>query len=258
MCVYAMKKSQWQLAEPIDAVVFDCDGTLSILEGINELAKLNGVGDEVCRLTDKAMSETGVTEELYSRRLSLVQPSKHQVEEIGQEYFNERSPDVLEVVRILQHLNKEIYIMSAGVNPAVTIFAELLGIPKSNVLAVDIRFDSDGHYRDYDKESPLTTSGGKRILTQKLREKHKTIMHVGDGMNDVAAKPCVTRFVGYGGAFYRESIENHCDFYIRSASLTPILPLLLTENESHNLSKEEHQYYNRGMEFIDSGEVLIR
>ena len=253
-----MKKSQWQLTAPVDAVVFDCDGTLSLLEGINELAKLNGVGDEVCRLTDKAMADTGITEELYSRRLSLVQPSKHQIEEMGQEYFNARSPDALEVIRILQHLNKVIYIMSAGVNPAVMIFAELLGVPKSNVFAVDVSFDAEGHYRDYDKVSPLTGSGGKRILTLKLREKHKTIMHIGDGMNDVSAKPCVTRFVGYGGVFYRERIESHCDFYIRSASLTPLLPLVLTENECSNLSKEERQYYDRGMGFIDGGEVLIR
>jgi len=253
-----MTKLQWQLTSPIDAVVFDCDGTLSRIEGINALAELNGVGDEVCRLTDKAMADTGMSLELYNRRLSLVQPTKQQVKTIGQQYYDECSVDVSEVIRILQSLNKAIYIMSAGVNPAVIIFAALLGIPKSHVFAVDISFDAKDHYRDFDKTSPLTRSGGKRELTRKLREKHKAILHVGDGMNDVSVKSDVTRFVGYGGAFYRESIENHCDFYIRSTSLTPLLPLALTVSEFQNLSEEERSYYNRGMDFIDRGEVLIR
>ena len=42
-----MKAPTWQLDHPINAIVFDCDGTLSIIEGIDELARNNGVGDAV-------------------------------------------------------------------------------------------------------------------------------------------------------------------------------------------------------------------
>jgi len=252
-----MTKLHWQLTSPLEAIVFDCDGTLSRLEGIDELARLNGVGDEVCELTAKAMSETGVTPDLYARRLSLVQPARHQVEEMGREYFSERNPDVLEIIRIFQRLNKVVYIMSAGVNPAVTIFAELLGIPKSNVLAVDLSFDANGNYSDFDRDSPLTGPGGKGELAMELRKKHASIMHIGDGMNDMDAKDQVTRFVGYGGVFYRKNLADLCDYYILSTSLSPLLPLGLTEKEAQFLSEGERQFYDAGLNFIDRKEVEI-
>ncbi len=252
-----MTKPDWQLTSPLDAIVFDCDATLSRLEGIDELARLNGVAEEVCQLTAEAMASTGITGELYEKRLSLVQPNKCQVEAMGQEYFNERSPDVLEVIRILQRLKKTVYIMSAGVNPAVTIFAKLLGIPEDYVFAVDLKFDADGTYRDFDRTSPLTGPGGKCKLIMTLHEKHNGIVHIGDGMNDVDVRHCVRRFVGYGGVFYREKVADHSDYYILSTSISPVLPLALTKNEVHGLSEEERQYYDCGIKFIERGEVLV-
>jgi phosphoserine phosphatase len=39
-----MLTKNWQLQHPLDAVVFDCDGTLSQIEGIDALAEKNDVG----------------------------------------------------------------------------------------------------------------------------------------------------------------------------------------------------------------------
>jgi hypothetical protein len=46
------KKHLWQ---PYDKVVFDCDSTLTKIEGIDELAKLKGKYKAVKTLTNKAM-----------------------------------------------------------------------------------------------------------------------------------------------------------------------------------------------------------
>ncbi len=253
-----MVKADWQLTESVDAVVFDCDGTLSRLEGIDELARLNGVGKDVCEMTAKAMADTGVTTDLYTTRLSMVKPRKKQLNALGDQYFSERTPYSLEVIKILQRLGKAVYIMSAGVNPAVLRFGEKLEIPSKQIYAVDLIFDEDGNYSDFDRASLLTTPGGKCRLMDDLRKKHASIIHIGDGMNDIDVKDCVTRFIGYGGIFYREKVASHSDYYILSTSLTPILPLVLTEEEAESLTEEERQYYDSGISLMDRREVEVR
>ena len=96
----------------------------------DELAKMNEVGDEIEHLTEQAMSHTGLNPALYEQRLARVKPTLQQINGLGQAYFEQMTPDVLTVIQQLQKLNKNLYIISAGVNPAVTIFAELLNIPE--------------------------------------------------------------------------------------------------------------------------------
>ena len=66
-----MTTTDWQLKNPIEAIVFDCDGTLSAIEGVNELAKNSGVHQIIEELTHKAMSVAGLNPELYQKRLDL-------------------------------------------------------------------------------------------------------------------------------------------------------------------------------------------
>ena len=247
----------WQLQQPLDAIVFDCDGTLSRLEGIDELAVQNGVGRIVSSLTSEAMTSTGVTHALYQERLSLVKPRREQLCSLGKMYFDQRTPDTDHVIDILQRLGKAIFIVSAGLKLAIGLFAESLHVPVSHVYAVDICFDADGHYVDFDRESPLTMPGGKGQLMQQLKQHYPSIMHVGDGVNDVDAKEYVSRFVGYGGVFFRESILKQSDFYIRSTSLAPILALALTEDEASRLSKCDRVVYDKGLALIIDSEVFL-
>lgn len=247
----------WQLKKPLDAVIFDCDGTLSRIEGIDELAVQNGVGDTVIDLTSDAMTSTGVTSSLYETRLSLVKPTRDQLDALGERYYETRTPDVEQVISQLQAIGKTVFVMSAGLKPAVAIFAKHLNVPEENVFAVDISFDTKGRYKSFDKSSPLTGPGGKGYLVQRLKEQHSLLMHVGDGINDVDAKNFVTRFVGYGGVFYRESILSHSDFYITCRSMAPVLPLALTGEEAARLKGETLALYQKGMSLIAGCEVNL-
>jgi phosphoserine phosphatase len=239
--------SSWQLKNPIDAVIFDCDGTLSTIEGINELAKNNGVGDIIAALTHEAMSVSGLNPEIYQQRLHLIHPKKHQVQALGDLYFKHCVPDAMHVIQILQRLHKTVYIVSAGVNPAVTIFGEKLGIPREQIYAVNMEFDLAGNYLDFDHASPLIFNHGKRQIVELLKNKHPHILHIGDGLNDYITHDIVTRYIGYGGVYYRENLANLCEYYIRSLSLAPILPLCLTEQESKILLTHELKLYLHGM-----------
>lgn len=230
---------------PMDAVVFDCDGTLSAIEGIDMLAEQNGVADEVSQLTAEAMGKTGINPDLYEKRLQLVQPTEKQVRALGKTYFDHRVPDAAEVIQLFQRLKKSIYIISAGLYPAVAIFAELLKIPRKHVFAVDIQFDKKGNFLDYEKTSPLVSNQGKKEIVLQLKKSHPEIIYVGDGLNDLAVIDVVSQFVGYGGIFYRESIAAHCEHYIKTASLSPLVSLALTSEECQLLTPAEKKFYRR-------------
>ncbi len=240
-----MSMPTWQLQTPIDAIVFDCDGTLSAIEGIDELAKNSGVADTVRNLTAMAMGKMGMNVELYQQRLDLVRPTQQQVLALGKEYFVHQTPDVMEVIGLLKRLGKAIYVVSAGLYPAVEIFAELLKIPAKNVFAVKIKFDSNGNYLDFDRSSPLVTSNGKREIVSQLKITHPKMVYVGDGLNDYATYDLVTRFVGYGGAYYRENIAKLCQYYIRTQSMAPLVPLVLTQSEYEKLTPAEKNIYKK-------------
>lgn len=238
----------WQLHTPIDAIIFDCDGTLSAQEGVDELAQQNGVGDRVKALTADAMGKTGMSLALYEKRLALIQPTLAQVIAQGKEYFVHRTPHIEQIIALLQRLNKSVYIVSAGLYPAVALFGELLQIPQTNIIAVDITFDGNGNFSNFDHSSPLTTRDGKRLIVNELKMQYPALLYVGDGLNDLATYDLVTRFVGYGGAYYRANIEALCEFYIKTASMLPLLPLALTKDESAKLLPEELAMYKEGMQ----------
>ena len=136
----------WQLQTPIQAVLFDCDGTLASIEGIDELAKNNRVGGAVETLTADAMGKSGINFDLYQKRLDLVRPTQEQVITLGQHYFSNQVPDAKDVIALLQRLNKSVYLISAGLFPAVSLFGKLLQIPEENIFAVNIDFDTNGTF----------------------------------------------------------------------------------------------------------------
>lgn len=249
--------SNWQLQKPINAVIFDCDGTLSAIEGIDELAKENNVGAAVHALTEKAMGKTGINPDLYRQRLDLVKPSRQQVEKLGESYFTHLVPDVSDVIQSFQRLNKIIYIITAGLSPAIIHLAARLNIPRENIFSVDLEFDAQGNYVNFDHNSPLTKSHGKRDIVSQIKSTHDYVAHIGDGLNDFVAHDVSTRFVGYGGIFFRKNIAAECEFYIKSKSLSALLPLLLTQQEKMDLIPADSQLYDKGMSAIQNGLVKI-
>jgi phosphoserine phosphatase len=248
----------WQPTSSVDAVIFDCDGTLSTIEGIDVLAEHNGVSHDVVTLTADAMGKSGMHPDLYAKRLNLVRPTYQQIIALAQEYFINRTEDSLEVIQVLKRLNKAIYIVSAGLYLPVRIFGELLTVPAENIIAVNIEFNEAGEYCDFDKTSSLVYTNGKRSIVSELRKKHQTLAFIGDGLNDIEAKDLVDRFIGYGGMFFRENIAARCQYYIRTLSLTPLLPLLLTPAESKLLTAAEKALYDKGLIAIEKDQVMIR
>ncbi len=230
----------------IDAISFDCDGTLSAIEGIDELAEMNQVGAEVKQLTEAAMAESGLNQALYQKRLDLVRPTHEQLEILGKQYLAHVTPDTQAVIQLLLGFNKTIYVLSAGIYQAVASFVRALQVPEENVYAVKIAFDNYGNYLNFDETSPLILNDGKKIIGKDLIKKTPRIIHIGDGLNDYSMHEILVRFIGYGGIFYREKVAALCDFYIREKSMACILPLCLTASEVAQLQGEKRELYEKG------------
>ena len=212
-------------------VVFDCDSTLSAIEGIDELAA--GHREAIAALTDAAMRGAVPLETVYGARLALLRPGRMAVEALAAQYIAAAVPDARDTVLALRAHGIEVRILSGGLRQAILPFAAWLGLTEADVAAVDLYFHADGSYAGFDEQSPLGRSGGKRTVVEAWRhELPGPILMVGDGITDLEARPAVDRFVAYAGVVDRPAVTAAADAVIRTPSLLPILREVLHTNRA--------------------------
>ncbi len=210
-----------------DIVCFDCDSTLSRIEGIDELARRAGVEAEVAPLTAAAMAGSLSLDAVYARRLSLVRPDCAAIEWLGQRYVEEMVPGARETIVALTHAGKSVHIVSGGLRPGLEPLARVLGIPNTQVHAVEVIFADDGTYRDFDRGSPLIHADGKAVVCRSLAASRQSIALVGDGASDLAARKAGIFVVGFGGVARREIMVEGADVFVAGPELTAVLDPLL-------------------------------
>jgi phosphoserine phosphatase len=187
----------------IDAVLLDCDSTLSTVEGIDELALRAGVSGDCRELTRAAMDGDLPLEAVYAKRLELIQPSRSDTEWLSKHYIKHLTTGAETLVNMLYTHGIDVYIISGGLKPAVLGLAKALGVAGENVYAVDI-FLSDG----------------------------KAMVCIGDGVTDLEMKMANVLFIGYGGVQYRERVRREADVYIEDQSLMLAWPYIATGNRA--------------------------
>ena len=193
------------------SVVFDCDSTLSAIEGIDELAGEHHA--EIQALTDAAMRGEVPLEEVYGRRLAIVRPGRERIERVGRRYIEALVPGAPEVIRALHEARVLVRVLSGGLRPAVLALTRTLDIRDDDVAAVDILFDADGAYAGFDAGSPLTRAGGKaRVLQGWLSALAGPVLMVGDGVTDLEARPPADMFAAFTGVVARERVVAAADF----------------------------------------------
>jgi phosphoserine phosphatase len=220
-------------ALPLRSVFFDCDSTLSRIEGVDGLARAlpEAARVEIARLTTAAMDGELPLEDVYARRLQAIAPTREAVVELGDLYVAAVVPGAQEAVARLRALGKTVGIVSGGLLPAVEKLARHLGIDLAHVHAVGVRHDAQGRWLGFDRGSPLVRAGGKRTLLASLPRALRPLAFVGDGMTDLEAAPAAERFVGFGGVVRRERVAAGAGHYVTAADLRAILPHVLTADE---------------------------
>jgi phosphoserine phosphatase len=211
-------------------VIFDCDSTLSAVEGIDELAGPHR--EASAALTNAAMRGELRLEEVYGRRLELIRPTRAQVEALGRLYVERMVPDARETVAALRAEGMAVRIVSGGLLPAVRAVARALAVPDEHVAAVDVRFDAEGAFAGWEVGSPLARSLGKRAQLERWNGTlPRPVMIVGDGITDLEARPPADTFVAFAGVTAREPVLAAADAVIRVRSLAPVLRLALGDDE---------------------------
>ena len=234
-------------ARVFKTVVFDCDSTLSTIEGIEELAREHRA--EVEALTEEAMRGTIPLEQVYGRRLELVRPPRGRVIALGQRYIETLVPDAIETVAALKAEGVNVRVISGGLKPAVLAVARRLGVAEEAVAAVDIYFDENGSYAGFEEASPLATSGGKRRVIEAWHLEAPVLM-VGDGATDLEAQPAVDGFAAFAGVVYRAQVVAAADYVIRENSLAPVLPIVLGGKRPAAAAAQE--LFDRGVALLSS------
>ena len=223
---------------PFAAVYFDCDSTLSSIEGVDELLQFaeSKLRADIAELTRKAMDGVLPLAEVYETRLSLLAPRRDQLDVIGELYVEHAVRHAREVVRALQHLGKHVGIVSGGLLVAVQALAQHLGIPLANVHAVPLLFDSHGAYVDFERSSPLWRNGGKVEVMKRLPLGHRPVAFVGDGVTDLETQGHADLFVGFGGVVTRAMVATKAQAFVDGKSLAPVLAHVLTDEERMRLA----------------------
>jgi phosphoserine phosphatase len=230
-----------------DHIFFDCDSTLSAIEGVDELARLKGKEWRVSVLTQKAMDGDLDLADVYGKRLKAIRPTRGQLTAIEEMYWGALVADAREVIDALHFLGKQVYIISGCLAAPVRAFGARLGVPTNNIRAVELEFNelSGNWWKYYDQsaqtaesylayeQGPLTISAGKPDIVRELvGERWGRKLFVGDGMSDLGTRPVVDLFVGFGGVARREKVESGSELYVCAPTLAPILPIAAGESGS--------------------------
>ncbi len=190
-------------------LILDCDSTLSSLEGIDELGRVKGaeVFAQVEAMTHDAMNGKLPVEAVFARRLEIIQPTAAEVAEVGQAYIRTIEPTAVATLTTLRARGWTPLILSGGFRPAIRPLADHLGIAR--VEAVDLFFDAQGRYVDFDRSYPTTRSGGKpEVIAQLKREfQPDQVVMVGDGVSDLETRTEVDLFIGFGRYVVREKVK---------------------------------------------------
>lgn len=257
---------------PFELIIFDCDSTLTTIEGIDELARWQGRVDEVAELTSRAMNGDVPLEAVYGERLDLLKPTREQLRQLGQFYRQHLLPGADQVIAALQAAGRQVFIVSGGLAEAVVDFGAALNVPADHVHAVGMAYDElSGRWWEGWKHprgqnpgerylahdgGPLTAGGGKAGIIQAIRAGHRgRTMLVGDGNSDLEAGVAVDLFVGFGGVVARERVASAAEVFIRAPNLAPVLPLALGRGA---LPGAYATLYQDGIDSLRDGQVAFQ
>ena len=204
-------------------VFFDVDSTLVTIEGIDFLARGN---PEVVALTEAAMNGEIAVEEVYRRRLEIIEPDLTDIAALAKRYIASLVDGAVETIATLRECGAHVHLVTAGIAQAIYPLAEHLGV--RYVHAVSLDFDPQGHYDGFDSSSPLARSGGKELVVRDVlsRSKGKSAF-VGDGVTDLEVKPVVDLFIGFGGVHERARVRDNAEVYVTEPTLKAVLPYLI-------------------------------
>lgn len=189
------------------SVVLDVDSTVSAVEGIDWLAERRdaSVARMVAALTADAMDARVPLDEVYGRRLAIIQPSRSEIMALAAIYIARAMPGAREAISVWRDAGVHVVLVSGGLRDAILPLAGWLGIPAADVHAVDVDYDSAAVATGVRGDAPLARSGGKPAVVGGLALA-RPVLAVGDGATDAELVPVVDRFFAFTGVARRAPV----------------------------------------------------
>lgn len=254
-------------------VFFDCDSTLTTVEGIDVLAANAGLGERVKELTQAAMDGLIDLDEIYGERLEAINATRGDIRALRDVYKRNTVEDAAAVVNMLMELGHQVYIISGGLYEPVREFGVSLGVPSAHIRAVGVDYDElagewwrgreagidhKDRYLDYRKGALAVSDGKADIIRQLLGRLSGRSLLVGDGTSDLRAARAVDLFIGYGGVVVRAAVERDAPVFMRCPSLAPVLalaagPAMLCQRDHTN-----PELARKAVELVTSGVLEFR
>ncbi len=252
-------------------IFFDCDSTLSTIEGIDILAESANKKWRVEVLTNAAMNGDIDLADVYGKRLQAVRPTRQQIQIIKNSYKKNIVEDAQEVIDILKWLGHKVYIISGGLYEPVLEFGISLGVAPENIRAVDVQYDqlsgdwwldqdtSSARYKKYTAGNLTATDGKAQVVDQLLGDQSGRSLLIGDGSSDLLASKRVDLFVGYGGVVKRDKVFQQAPVFLHNPSLAPLLALAQGPAGLTQLENSPHAtLLNKTVHLIEQGDITFQ
>lgn len=199
------------------AVVLDFDSTLVTIEGIDELASLHGVANEVKALTHAAMQGDIDIHTIFAKRLELIRPQLSELHALSTMYKSHITEGAIEFISLCTRLGKKVFVVSGGFFQAISPVTTYIGIPEECVYANTLHFTSYGTYAGFDVLCPLWKGTGKvDVLLQIKKMTNGIVLMIGDGITDYETKEVVDNFFCFTGVVSRKNVVQKSSYICSS------------------------------------------
>ncbi|MEK7594992.1 MAG: HAD-IB family phosphatase [Patescibacteria group bacterium] len=200
--------------------VFDCDSTLTQVEGLDELASIKGLNGQVCALTKFAMDGFLTFNESFVQRVDLIKPTQKELEDLALKYMQKKVRGVGTLVTLIKKRGGNVFILSGGIKTVLDIFGRHIGVPDKNIFGCELSFLQNGEF------GGLVENGlflfGKAAILKKIAATGPTVF-VGDGFNDLEAANACDLFIGFGGVVERAVVKKTVKNYYSGKDLTGLM-----------------------------------
>ncbi|CAG9536198.1 unnamed protein product [Cercopithifilaria johnstoni] len=212
----AEAKKRWQKT---DAVCFDVDSTLYANEMIDEFAKYLHCY-EVAKFTEEAMNGEIPFRESLKIRLSILKPTRKQLDDFIQERELRLTPGSEALVAELHRRLIPVYLISGGFFSMILPVAKILKIPATNIYANEMFFDENGFFIGFDETRVTSDSDsknfGKAAVCKNLKDEkgYQNLIMIGDGVTDLETSAQADLFIGFGGNRCREVVKRKASWFV--------------------------------------------
>ena len=200
--------------------VFDFDGTLVSVEGLDGLFTRSVADDPACGvrgaefagITDEGMAGEIPAEASLAGRLAALRPGRRLVGEVGLDISRRLTPPVARQPGFFRENAGRIYVLSGGFEELILPTLARIGIAPEHLLAHRFSYGSRGGVTGLDPGTVMA-EGGKPAAVRRIPRDRGPVWMVGDGATDLELRTLglVDRFVAFTENRRRDPVVRAAD-----------------------------------------------